>query len=269
MSTKWLIVMGLVAGLCSCQPTTDVYNPVYHCTGVVQDSLSWDGRVNEFQSALDWATSQGMPGVAAYLVTEDDMAWMGTSGYASLEEQVRLEPCHRMLVASVSKVFTATAIFQLVEAGQLSLDDPLGDYLEGRYMERIRNAKVVTIRQMLNHTSGLYDYLWPTKFELWSIQEPFHSAEVEDKLQLAYGRKPTHDPGATYSYSNTNYVLLGMLVEELSGQPLDEYLEAQVFGPLGLTSAYMGTVANPIPPGTPEGYLALQGSENLQSSAFY
>ncbi|HAA14808.1 MAG TPA: hypothetical protein DCE41_25210 [Cytophagales bacterium] len=270
MSTKGILTAIALGFLWACQPTVEEWEPLlYPCAGVVQDSLNWDGRVVEFQSALDWATSQGMPGVVAYLRTPDGVAWSGASGYASLEESIPMRTCYRMLIASVSKVFVASAVFQLVEAGAVSLDDPLGDYLQGQYMDRIRNAKVVTIRQLLNHTSGLYDYLWPTKFELWSIQEPFHSAEVEEKLKLAYGKRPTHEPGTTYSYSNTNYVLLGLLIEELSGQPLDVYLQQAVFNPLGLTSAYMGTVAQPIPPGTPEGYLALQGSENLQPSAFY
>ena len=266
---KLLLPVSLILSLAACQPEEPLPADNYQCTLPNPTGMDDHSRGAQFQAVLDEATSSAIPGAVAYLRTPDGTDWLGASGFASLEQKAPMEPCHRMMIASVSKVFVATAIFQFIEAGEIALEAPLGDYLQGEYMDRIEHAKVVTIRQMLNHTSGLYDYLWPTKFELWSIQHPNHSAPVEEKLSLAYGKSPTHEPGETYSYSNTNFVLLGMLVEEVSGLPLNEYLSQRVFGPLGLASAFMGTVEQPIPPGVPEGYFALQGGENLQPSAFY
>ena len=268
MKTK-LTLLALLLALAACQPAEGPDPFAYVCTVPAPDSVGAHPQVLELQQLLETAVAEGTPGVVAYVRTPDQRSWLGAAGMASLGQQAPMEPCHRMLVASVSKVFVATAIFQLIEQGALSLNDPLGDHLQGEYMNRIRNAKVVTIRQLLNHTSGLYDYLDPIRFELWSLQKPFETASVLDRLALAYDRAPTHEPGATYYYSNTNFVLLGLLVEELSGLTLEDYMDAHLFAPLGLTSAVMGTVENPIPTGVPEGYLALQDRELLQPSRFF
>ncbi len=224
--------------------------------------------IDEILGVMDQYVDVGFPGISLS-VSRNNEKWSSAAGLGDLYNEVPLQGCEPMLIASISKVFVATLIFQLQEEEQISIEDRLSDHLQGEFMDKIENAKKVTIQQLLNHTSGLYDYLDPLKFELLSINEPFKKGTPKEKLKLAYGKKPTNKPGEKYAYSNTNYVLLGLLIENKLSKPLEEVLRDRIFQPLNLTSAYMGTSKKPIPDGTPKGYLSIHANNDLQESTFW
>jgi CubicO group peptidase (beta-lactamase class C family) len=132
----------------------------------------------------------------------------------------------RYAIDSVSKEFTAAAVLLLAEQGKLSLDDPLA-----KWFPELRAAAAVTLRQLLTHTSGIRDY-WPQDFLTPEMTRPTTPAAIIDE----WAQRPLDfEPGTDWQYSNTGYVLAGAVVEKVSGQPLFEFLNRFVFGPLHMT----------------------------------
>lgn len=263
-----LFGIALVIFLASCNDVIEA--PTYYdCQPTRQDSSDIHLQNLEFQQLLVQQVEQGMPGISVMLKTPDGHAWNGAAGMADLANRIEMQPCHRMLVASVSKLFTAANVMALYENGDIELNDLLTEHLEGAFMDEIKNAKKVTIRQLLNHTSGLFDYLDPLAYDLNSANKPYSSDSPQSKLELAYGREPNNAPGAAYYYSNTNFVLLGLMVESVTGKSLAQNRKETLFDPLGLESAFAGTPEQPIPFGTPQGYFSLHGNGVLQNNEFW
>ena len=130
-------------------------------------------------------------------------------------------------IASISKQFTAAAMLLLEDEGKLSLDDTVAKYLPG-----ISGGDTITLRQLLDHTSGLQDY-WPQDFSFAAMARPTTPQGIVNR----WARKPLDfAPGTQWQYSNTGYVVAGLIVEKVSGQPLIDFLRARIFKPLGMTS---------------------------------
>lgn len=130
-------------------------------------------------------------------------------------------------IASVSKQFTAAAILLLENEGKLRLDDTVATYIPG-----ITGGETITIRQLLSHTSGLRDY-WPQDYSFAAMATPVTPRQIVDR----WATKPLDfAPGTQWQYSNTGYVVAGMIVEKAAGQPLLAYLDARIFRPLGIVA---------------------------------
>jgi len=128
-------------------------------------------------------------------------------------------------IASVSKQFTAAAILMLEDEGKLSLDDTVAKWVPG-----ITEGDKITIRQLLSHTSGLQDY-WPQDYSFAAMEKPVTPQQIVDR----WAKKPLDfAPGTQWQYSNTGYVVAGMIVEKAAGKPLLAYLQDKVFKPLGM-----------------------------------
>lgn len=146
-------------------------------------------------------------------------------------------------IASVSKQFTATAVQLLADDGKLSLDDTVGKYIPG-----ITGGDTITIRQLLSHTSGLRDY-WPQDYSFKAMATPTTPQGIVDR----WAKAPLDfAPGTQWQYSNTGYVVAGMIVEKVSGQPLITFLQARVFKPLDIRAIDQDKAVGP---GFPQGYL--------------
>lgn len=130
-------------------------------------------------------------------------------------------------IASISKQFTAMALLLLEDEGKLSLDDKLS-----KYVPDISGADRITLRQLLDHTSGLQDY-WPQDYSFEAMSRPATPNIILDR----WAKKPLDfQPGEQWQYSNTGYVAAGLIVEQVSGQPLMQFLRQRIFNPLGMTS---------------------------------
>jgi CubicO group peptidase (beta-lactamase class C family) len=133
----------------------------------------------------------------------------------------------RYQVGSISKEFLATALLMLQEDGKLSLDDPVG-----RYLPELDTAKNVTLRQLLSHTSGIRDY-WPQDYVFSQMLTPVSHAEILRQ----WARQPLDfAPGERWQYSNTGYVVAGVIFEKVAGEPLFTFLQRRVFSPLHMKS---------------------------------
>jgi CubicO group peptidase (beta-lactamase class C family) len=138
-------------------------------------------------------------------------------------------PATRFRIGSMNKMFTAVATLQLVQAHKLALDDPIGQHLPGYPNKEV--AAKVTVRHLLTHTGGTGDIFGP-KFDQHRLQLREH----RDYLKLYGSRGLTHEPGARFEYSNYGFVLLGALIEHVSGMSYDDYVDEHVFRPAGMTS---------------------------------
>lgn len=128
-------------------------------------------------------------------------------------------------IASVSKQITAAGILLLEDEGKLSLDDKVS-----KWVPDVTDADKITIRQLLSHTAGIQDY-WPQDYDFAAMQNPVTPQGIVDR----WGKKPLdYAPGTAWQYSNTGYVVAGMIVEKASGEPLLKYLERRIFKPLGM-----------------------------------
>ena len=145
-------------------------------------------------------------------------------------------------IASISKQFTAAALLLLEDDGKLSLDDTVAKYLPG-----ITGGDRITIRQLLSHTSGLQDY-WPQDYSFAAMAAPITPQGIVDR----WARKPLDfAPGTQWQYSNTGYVVAGLIVEKVAGEPLLSFLQRRVFAPLGIRAVDQDGAVGP---GFPQGY---------------
>jgi D-alanyl-D-alanine carboxypeptidase len=186
----------------------------------------------------------GVPSASVAVVTDRRIVLAQAYGDARLDPRVPARPKMRYGIGSISKQFTAGAMLLLQEQGKVSLGDPVGKYVSG-----LARGNEVTIRQILSHTSGYQDY-WPQDYVMPGMLKPTAPQQILDTWAK---RALDFEPGSEWQYSNTNYVIAGLIVEKLAGEPLWRFLGERVFTPLGMTS-----VANidehPLPTGDATGY---------------
>ncbi len=170
-----------------------------------------------------------IPGLAVAIVSGTDTVYLKGFGKAN-ESGKKITDKTPFFIGSSSKSFTALAIMQLAEAGHLEIDEPVIKYLAE--FRHVKNAEGITIRQLLNHTSGFSTYEGMKLFD-WKAGGSL-SQLSENLKQVGVSRKP----GVSYEYSNLNYVILGAIIETVSGMTYEAYLENKIFHPLGMKHSF-------------------------------
>jgi len=249
-------------GLClimACEKPIIVDQSIYDCTLSFLDESQTHPNNAELQNAINKLPEHTV-GTQVTVITQDQKMWSGSAGMADIPNNVAMEKCHKLMVGSISKLFTTTLIYQLQDEGLLSIDDLLSKHLDQNLIGKLANANEVSLKQLLNHTSGIPDYLAAKAF-VDAINIDNLLMTQEKKLEYAYEKKATNKPGETYSYSNSNYVLLGLIIEKLRNMDLWDAVDKYIAQPLNLTIAKMGTETNPIPEGTARPYIATRGGK--------
>ncbi len=194
-------------------------------TSFAQLSPQMQARIDK--AATDTLASTGVPSASIAVVKDGKIAYLKAYGDARLDPKTPAASSMRYSVGSISKQFTATAILMLAEQGKLSLDDKVG-----KYIPDLTRANEVTIRNLLSHTSGYQDY-WPQDYVMPGMLKPATAQYIMDtwaKIPLDF------DPGTKWQYSNTNYVIAGVIIERVSKMPLLTFLQQNIFKPLSMTS---------------------------------
>ncbi|MFK8054544.1 MAG: serine hydrolase domain-containing protein [Saprospiraceae bacterium] len=238
-------------------------DPIAPATYTCADGLAQAGDQHPDADDLNALLDKQLPhfvGVQVALTDAQGNRWTGARGMADIQAGVDLQTCHRIPIASISKTITAAVILQQFDDGLLDLDDLLSVYLPASLIGEIPNASEATLRQLLNHTSGIPDYLTAKQF-LNSLNEPYLIETQREKLKYAHNQEPTNSPGEEFSYSNTNFVLLGLVAEVIDEMPLWEVIDARIAQPLSLPNFAMGTELDPIPDDVARPYLALNGGK--------
>ncbi len=176
-----------------------------------------------------------LEGLAAVVYVNEQCQWAGAVGSSARESNPGLDPAMTFGFASISKTFIAALVLQLAETNLLSLDDPLHKWLPN--YRNINNQ--ITIRQLLGHTSGIYNYLDHPGDPFINNSDPNRIWQPEEILS-SYVLAPRFLPGTNYGYSNTNYLLLGMIIEAVTGNAVETELANRIFVPFNLQHTFLG-----------------------------
>ena len=212
---------------------------------LAQETQSASQRAKIDDAVASILAGTGAPGASIAVVWGGRIVYEHGYGSARLAPPTPATTAMRYSIGSVSKQFTATAVLLLAEEGRLSLDDKVGRWLPG-----LTRANDVSVRQLLSMTAGYQDY-WPQDYVFPAILEPTTPQAILDR----WARKALDfEPGTKWQYSNTNYVIAGLIVERASGRRLVDFLRERVFAPLGMTSV-KDVDAGPLGPEDAAGYL--------------
>jgi len=198
----------------------------------VADNPEVAGQERLFES---WIRAQiayrGLPGIAVGVVSDQELVWKKGFGFADLESHTPMTAATKFRMASHSKLFTATAIMQLRDAGKLRLDDPVAKYLDWFKPQPAEpDDPPITIEELLTHSAGLPREAGPH----WTEQE-FPSLDQVRKYVLEH--PAPYSPEVRWKYSNLGFTIAGMIVESVSGEKFANYVQTHIFDPLGMTGS--------------------------------
>src|ERR1044072_404811 len=183
------------------------------------------GKIDKL--ATDALARSGVPSASIAVVRDGKIVYLNAYGSARVDPKTPATSAMRYSIGSISKQFTAAAMLLLQEQGKLSLDDKVG-----KFIPDLTRANDVTIRQLLSHTSGYQDY-WPQDYVMKPMLEPTTAQKIMD----TWAKKPLDfEPGTKWQYSNTNFVIAGVIIEKVAHMPMLQFLQQKIFAPLGMTS---------------------------------
>jgi len=216
------------------------------------------------RAALQAVVDAGATGAIA-LVDDGDHQREMAVGSARLDPPESLRPVDQVRVGSITKTAMATITLQLVGEGRLSLHDSVEHWLPGE----VPNGSAITIQMLLNHTSGIFNYTDDPQFVATVVAHPFRHWTPQELIAVANAHPPVFPPGQGWSYSNTNYILIGLVLEAVTGQPVQELVANRIVRPLHLLHTFFATSA-PFPGPYAHGYLppSLTGDSYLDVSAW-
>ncbi|MFH1475725.1 MAG: serine hydrolase domain-containing protein [Chloroflexota bacterium] len=181
-----------------------------------------------------------LPGVEATVIFADGSTWTGVRGMADVADGRRVDPETPFAIASVTKTFTAALILRYVDQGRIRLDDPLS-----RWLPEWPNARKITVRMLLNHTSGIPDFFRNPAFDVALNKDKKRSWTTAEVLAKFVRPGAVFAPGKGWSYSNTNYLLLGIVAATVGGASWEELVRRELIEPLGLDSTYVQGAEEP------------------------
>jgi D-alanyl-D-alanine carboxypeptidase len=222
----------------------DTYEPPSSVCPCDQD-FSTHPHAGDLQAVVDARVAGGLPGLSVAVRTPDGV-WAGAAGSANLEDAIPMNVCHLHHFASIAKTYYATLALRLQELGLLDLDDRLAEHLAADVIDGIPNADIVTLRQLMNHTSGIPDFNSDLGYITGELNYPTEENTPYDLVDEMRGGKPLGAPGEVYSYTDGNYVLLALVIEAVTGDHVASLYD-ELFDPLGLSATAVYVRGQPEP----------------------
>ncbi|MEU1415222.1 serine hydrolase domain-containing protein [Streptomyces sp. NPDC005731] len=227
--------------------------PAPAATSHISPGRPWAGD-HAVRQAVRQLTRAGLPGAVA-LVQDHGRTAMAAAGYADLATKRPMSTADHLRIGSNTKVFTATLVLQLVAEGRLGLDDTVQQLLPNI----IKGGDHITVRQLLNHTSGLYPFEQDPAFAAPYLHgDAGYYRSPRRLVALANAHAPLFKPGTKFSYSNTNYFLLGLIIEKITHHSYKQALNHRIIQPLGLRDTQLPVRSLNIPEPAAHGYLLSQ-----------
>jgi D-alanyl-D-alanine carboxypeptidase len=217
MGSFRILVVGVVASVAICggsATASPVATPKKHAN---------------LQTLARGLVKAGAPGALVYVRTPTGVR-SAAAGFANLAPRATMRTSHRYRVASVTKTFVSTVVLQLEAEGKLRVDDSVERWLPGL----VPNGTSISLRELLNHTSGLFDFNEDQQFGAAILANPGRQWAPRELLAFALAHSALFAPGTNWSYSNTNYILLGLVIEAVTGHKLAGELQTRILGPLAL-----------------------------------
>lgn len=234
------------------------------CSISFADSSNSHPRRAIYQAILDKYKKKGLPGIAV-LIEDEDGVWIGSAGKADLKENIDFKPCTVSKVASITKMMFATAVMQLREQGKVNLDDKASKWLDAEIVKEVNNLDKVTIKDLMQHSTGIYDVITGSDFYLAVLNNPNKKWSGEELIKFAYNKPIDFEYVANATkggYSNTNTLLLSMCIEKITGRPHNEWMRELVINKVGMSNTYYH-VHDDLPAGTAQGYYDLYNNGTI------
>lgn len=183
----------------------------------------------------DWHNNGKFAGATLGVCLADGKCFALATGFSNLETKTPMKPSDLMLAGSVGKTYAAAVAMQLVSEKKISLDDRIEKYLgKEKWFSRLPNSKDITVRQLMNHTSGLIRYEFKDQFTKDLTANPDKVWKPEDLLAYLFDEKPPFEAGKGWDYSDTNYIVLGMIIEKVTGKKYYDAAQSRILKPLKL-----------------------------------
>lgn len=193
-------------------------------------------KASELQVVLENLVHNGVPGCSMAVYSEEGW-WTGSAGFAKIETKTPMQTCNLLYLQSISKTYMAVAVLKLYEQGKIKLDDPITNYLPQKISSYITRAETITVKMLLNHTSGVPEYNSIPAYISKLLQDPDHYYEPVDYLKYIEGKPLDFTPGSRYSYRNTNFVILSLITDAITGDH-SKFIADIIFKPLHLTHTF-------------------------------
>ncbi len=245
----------------------DTIKPSSICNIDFADSSATHPNGKYYQDIIDRYVAKGLPGIVL-LIEDTNGVWIGYAGKADIENNIDMKPCTVSKVASITKFFMGALTMMLNEEGVLNLDDKISKYLPEKIIKKIENADETTIRQLLNHTSGIYDHVADQGFYLKLLNNPNKNWKPEELLKFVYNKPAYFKTGTGVHYSNANFLLLSMVIDKAAGKSHADLLKEKIIQPLGLTHTYYHW-HDQLPATTAQGYFDLYNNGTLLNMSNY
>ncbi|MGE8553381.1 MAG: serine hydrolase domain-containing protein [Chryseobacterium jejuense] len=192
----------------------------------------------KYQRIVDKFIAAGAVGVSVAVISPDGV-WTGAGGLADKEKGIKMSADNRLRIGSMTKMFASATILKLQEEGLLNIKDKINKYLPHTVTDHIANANEVTIEECLNHRAGVRNYLQDIAPGVFDGSIVNYSAE--ETLQLIYD-KPADDLVGKGYYSNSNYLLLSMIIKKITGKPSYQVINEKIIHPMGLKNTFASTI---------------------------
>lgn len=232
---KIMFVMLLSTSLASCQ--SDLYE---ESVRVVAGNLPINNShpmKDSLHALVNKAIKNGIPGMQV-MVKNADGWYVVNGGYAKVETRTPMNDNMVVWLYSITKTYTATLTLKMKERGLIDLDKPIATYLDEYMVSRLDKSDRVTVRQLLNQSSGYPEIVKDPAFMLNQLNDPGQTLSCEEMISYAFNKPTVHEPGQWFFYSNTNYGLLSIILERVTGKPYAQLLQEEILVPLQLQHTF-------------------------------
>lgn len=240
---KYLGILLLTAIAFSCKKAQILPSQISTVTIPWSDSSARNPKNEAFNKLLEKYRQKGLPGISL-LVNDANGTWIGATGKADIENNIDFVPGTVSKVASITKLFMGVLTFKLMEdslisgIGYSALQQPIKKWLPENIINKLPNGNLVTLGQCLKHETGIPDIIDQDAFYLAVLNNPNKKWMAEELLAYIYSKQPLFHPSDTAIYSNTNTILVSMVLEMATGKKHADLLKQYILQPLGLTNTY-------------------------------
>lgn len=261
-----LFIAGAFLFLVACSKSQDILIKNSSCENTQIAPFNSHRKSQELKNIVEKYISQGIPAVSLVIESKEEGFFSCANGISDLATKTPLKSCNTFRIASLTKTFMAVSIMQLVEKNKISLNQKINEILSADILSGLAKANETTVQELLNHTSGIPNYDDNIKFKASILNTPGKLLTVNDRLNFAKEQKGVPDEIIQQHgliYSNTNYILLELVLEKVTGISFEAYFIQNIINPLQLTNTKFGT-KEPFPDGLASGYCDMYDNGKLR-----
>jgi D-alanyl-D-alanine carboxypeptidase len=262
-----LYIAGLLAFILlvniSCEK--DIYaTQEVSCDNTLLQNASSHPKATAYQALLEKYVAKGFPGMSM-LIEDSSGIWVGAAGMADIHEGIEFSPCHVSKAASITKILNYALVMKLQEEGVWDIDEAVTNYISSDILNKIEHPEGMTIKDLMQHTTGIFDIITSSSFYLEILNNPDKDWTGEELIKFAYNQ-PANELTADYPsrYSNTNTLLLSLCIDAATGRSHADLLNEKVLDPLGMTNTYYQSRED-LPKITAQGYFDLHNDQTLMN----